>query len=157
MAGFPVSLGISSGNWPTANKAFYMPFRLSTPITVAQLWWHNGTKVGTPNVDAGIYAYGADGGMRRIVSTGSTAQGTSSVVQAVNVTDFYLAPGLYAFALVMDANSSGMMNSGTDSRIGRLMSVSVQTSAFALPVTATPTIYDTSYLPQCGLTAAAVL
>lgn len=146
-----------TANWPTANLAIYTPFRLSSAVRVAQLWWHNGTVVGPPNVDAGIYAFGEDGGLRRLVSTGSTAQGSSSVLQVVDVTDIELPPGLYAHALVVSANSSGMFRSAPGTQLLRAIGVVSQASALPLPATGTAAAATASYLPVHGFTARTVI
>lgn len=127
------------------------------PMIVTQLWWHNGTKTGSPNVDCGIYAAGADGGGRRLVSSGSTAQGTSSVIQTVDITDFLLAPGLYYLALAVSANNTGIFRINPSANACRAIGMAQQASAFPLPTTATFAAVASSYVPVFGFTARATL
>lgn len=143
----------ASANWPAADRAIFIPFRIGRPTVVAQLWWYNGTKTGTPNVDCGIYAFEG----RRLTSAGSTAQGTSSVLQAVNITDILLASGLYYFALAVSANNTGIFRAAPGLFVCRAFGMAQQASAMPLPTTATFAACASSYVPVCGFTSRTVL
>lgn len=69
-----------------ANLLVFVPMILSEPLLVAQFFWHNGASV-AGNTDVGIYN---EAGTTKLGSSGSTANSGTSVLQAVNVTDFYL-------------------------------------------------------------------
>lgn len=77
-----------------ANQAFYFPFFLYEQATAVKLSWWNGS-VSAGNVDMGIY----DSQLNRVINTGSTAQGTISVLQTVDITDTALLPGRYWMAV----------------------------------------------------------
>jgi hypothetical protein len=126
---------------------------------VRRLWWTNGATVSTSyNVDCGIYrdASGVPGA--RIVSTGSTQQGTASQVQFVDVADVMLSPGVYWVALVCSTDSATFYRTpltGTSS--GPLASVARlrQENALPLPATATPIQSGTGYIYLCGFATTA--
>lgn len=104
----------STGTW-FANFPYYTPIRVPRPMTVKQLYARNGGTV-SGNCDIALYAnaYGTYRGVRTrglasgspIVSAGSTAQAGASLWQAFNVTDKFIAAGLYWLAYVLN-NSTG--------------------------------------------------
>lgn len=143
----------STVNWPAANRAIYVPMRLGRPFLVAKLWWHNGTVAGPPNVDCGIYT--SDG--RRLLSTGSTAQGSSTVIQSVDVTHTWLDAGLYYLALAVSANTSAMFRTSVSASALRAIGVVQQASALPLPTTATFATAASSYLPYFGCSSRATV
>lgn len=117
-----------------ANRAHYVPFVVPDPFIVDKFRWRNGSVV-SGNADAGIYS--SDG--TRLVSTGSTAQSGASAIQEVDVTDTYLAPGVYYSAFTA-SNTSGSYVSFTDqgiTEIGRSYGLFQQSSALPLPSSAT--------------------
>jgi hypothetical protein len=136
-----------SNTWPTANKAIYIPFPVRFPITVVKLFVENGTTV-SGNIDVGIY----DRGGARLVSSGSTAQSGTSAIQSFDITDTTLNPGLYYLAVAMDNTTAHLLRWGTSSAIPRAMGVMEQTSAFALPSTATFAALSSSYIPFVAAT-----
>lgn len=69
------------------------PFRIATPFPVTRFWWVNGGTV-NGNVDMGIYT---EDGQTLLVSTGSTAQSGTNVIQTVTVS-YTLPPGRYYMA-----------------------------------------------------------
>lgn len=143
----------ASAAWPSANLAIYVPFVLRRQITVTQLFWYNGATA-SGNVDIGIYS--ADGA--RIVSSGSTGQGTINVLQAVDITDTPIGPGLFRMALAVD-NGTATMFSVATSLIALLSSCGVtqQATAFALPASSAIATATFDYLPVFGLTMGSVL
>lgn len=148
-----IAQAMGSANWPAANRAIYIPFRLVAPFTCAQLWWYNGTIAGPPNVDAGVYTF--DG--RRLLSTGSTVQSGDSTIQAVDVTDTTFAPGLYYLALVVSVNSSGMFRINPAVAALRASGLAQQATALPLPTTATFAANSGGYVPIVGMTASAMI
>jgi hypothetical protein len=102
------------------------------------LWWVNGATVNASyNVDCGIYA---DAGKKpgvRLVSSGSTAQGTASEVQFVNVTDTTLMPGLIWLALVCSSTSATLFRVAGSAIYDALFRMQ-EAAALPLPATATP-------------------
>ena len=141
-----------NNNNPTTNKAWFFPFVIGQTITAAKLFILNGTAV-AGNIDLGIY----DSTFARLVSTGSTAQAGTSAIQSVDIADTVLTAGLYYLAYAGDT-AAGQTFFGVLSQIAAAAMVSagcfMQTSAFALPSTATPASIDpgvSAALPIFGL------
>lgn len=131
LVGLSIALD-SAGVWAVANQAVYVPISVNTPITVKKMAWLNGA-ISSGNIDVGIY----DAAGTRLVSSGSTAQGTISVVQEVDITDTLLIRGRYYFALAMD-NITGTVARGAPVIAACSgMGVLAEASAFVLPATAT--------------------
>ena len=134
--------------WPTANKAIYVPFVVHNQMTAVKLFVQNAATV-SGNIDLGLYdAFG-----NRLVSSGSTAQAGTSALQSFDVTDTLLLPGVYYMACALN-NGTGTVLGGafTVNGIGA-MGVLEQTSAFALPATATMVAPTGTFIPSIGLTA----
>lgn len=142
----------ASTAWPTANKAFYVPFWLDQAIIVTKLWWANGATV-SGNVDCAIYR--AD--LTKLVSTGSTAQATTSIVQSVDITDTPLLPGNYFFGLVLNNTTGRILRFTPGLPQAKLNGITEQTSAFALPDPMVPATPTATYVPLCGLLHARTL
>lgn len=149
------SMGLSLGPlaWSTSNKAVYVPVSISSPVTIVKMFVLNGATA-SGNIDVGIY----DRGGARLVSSGSTAQSGTSVVQEFDVTDTLLKAGLYYLACAMD-NTTGTLEMWTMSlAISKSLGIAEQTSAFALPSTATfATVSATLRTPFIGATQRAVI
>lgn len=135
---------IGSGTWPTQNKAFYFPFTIvEKTFTVKRIGVVNGTAV-SGNIDAGIY----DSQGNRLVSSGSTAQAGTGVIQWLDVTDTDLKPALYYMALAVDNTTATVSrNVGVNASILRVLGCFVETSAFVLPATATFAVADAAVIP----------
>lgn len=89
----------SSSAWGTANRAVYIPVRVTRACVVRKLG-ASVTATATGNIDIGIYSQSGT----RLVSTGSTAK-TTSTVQVIDITDTTLTPGLYYLALNNDTTT----------------------------------------------------
>lgn len=144
----------SSGAYIAANRALYFPFRVAEPYTSAKIWWMNGATA-SGNVDAGIYTFeGA-----RLGSTGSTAQGTISVPQAVALV-VTLYPGIpYLFAIAMD-NITGTVWRALPAQplVTRALGFYQQATAFPLPTpTATFASNISQFVPLMGLSRQGVV
>lgn len=136
-------LGFASGAWPSANRAYYVPFSLRANTLVLKMFVANGSTA-SGNFDVGIY----DTTGTKIVSSGSTAQSGTSTLQVVDITDTLLGPGKYYMALAMDG-TTGTAQKFTmvaQNNIGTYL----QATAFALPATATLGNNNTTYLPMFG-------
>lgn len=138
---------ISNNTWPVNNRAFFVPFAIEGPLTVAKLWLANGG-VAAGNFDIGIY----DAALTKLVSTGSTAQSGTNVLQVVSVGPYRLSAGQFFLALGM-SNTSGQALADTNLTTEQLRMVGVftQESAVALPATATPASAASAFLPLFGL------
>lgn len=145
----------TSGAWPAANRAFYVPFFLPSAIVATQLFFYAGTTSSNANhYDIGIYT--ADG--TRIISTGSTAQsGSTSVLNVANITDTQLGPGSYMMALALDSTDH-VFRSAPTFAVASGFGMYQQSSAFALPATATfATLASGAVIPVFGLITQTVI
>lgn len=149
-AGYP-----SASTWPSANRAYYIPFRLNRTITVKRLFALNGTASG--NFDIGIY----DEFGTRIVSTGSTAQTGNNLCQSVDITDTQVGPGRFYFAAAGSTTSvsmAGLLSTALTANIDEpLMNCYVQASALPLPASATFATSPSNYMPIVGLSTVAIV
>lgn len=133
----------ATGTWPTANLALFVPFQLYVPATFVQMAVLMGGTNGD-NIDVGIF----DSQGNRIVSSGSTAQGSTNVVQTFDITDTTLAPGTYFLACACSGTTGAVSRyapTGTGFCAGAGM---LQTaSAFALPASVTFASVAQEYVP----------
>lgn len=90
----------TSTAWGTQYRAIYVPIRVPIRVTVLELGVVT-SNTATGNIDIGIY----DAVGTRIVSTGSTAKSATLAVQAVDVTDTVIGPGLYYLAVNNDTTT----------------------------------------------------
>ncbi len=132
--------------WPTANKAIYVPFTLNVAETALKLFCGNGAVV-SGNVDVGVYtAAGA-----RVISSGSTAQSGTSVLQVFDTADTLLVPGYYYFAMAVDNITAEVLNSNPATFALPTWGVKQEAAAFPLPATATFATMTSNYLPFMGI------
>ncbi len=144
----------ASAVWASASRAIYIPFRISKPIAVVNLYCFNGAVV-NGNIDLGIY----DVAGTRIVSTGSTAQAVINSLQAVAITSTVIGPGMFYMAIALDGTVGTIFTSRAVGAIPHriAMGMAQQAAAFPLPATATfATITDNS-LPVAGLSRRSVV
>ncbi len=141
-----VTTAVAGQTWPTANKAFYIPITITSPITVAYMMTRIST-VSSGNVDVGLYS--VDG--TRILSSGSTGAGTVNVVQSFNVTDTVIGPGVYYLAMACDNTTATFLAWIPALQALRGAGVMEQTSAFPLPATATFATLTSNFVPCVGL------
>jgi len=113
------SLGThASGTWPAANRAIFIPFRLTQTVTVTLMWVFNGATV-NGNFDIGIY----DKDGTRLVSNGVTAQVGVNQIQTVDITDTVIGPGLFYMALAFDNTVATVFRSNLAFRIAKVLGV----------------------------------
>lgn len=143
--------GVGAG-WPAANRAILIPFDISESYTVKKLGWINGATV-SGNVDVGIY----DTNLTRLVSAGSTAQGSISVVQEVDVTDTTLPPGSYYMAMAMDNTTGRVLRSVANHLDTASVGVAQMAAAFPLPATATLAEPVNDYTPLIAVSSRTLL
>lgn len=145
----------SSGAYEIANRAIYYPLIVPSACVARRMWWVNGSTVNASyNIDVGIYA---DAGYKpgvKLVSTGSTAQGTASQVQFVDVTDTTLAPGRYWLAIVCSTVSATVFRVTVAANIDALLRFE-EASALPLPATATPVESSNTPVYLCGFATTA--
>ena len=124
----------ASAAWGTPNLVVYHPFKVSE-AAVAKKMSHIVGATASGNADIGIY----DSQKNLLVSSGSTAQGSTNTLQEFDITDTLLAPGRYFMALTL---SSGTGTAWSVNLIDEIVFVTtpmyVQTpGGFGLPATAT--------------------
>lgn len=134
----------SSGVWPAANRAIYIPFRVETTVTAYQIAWENGAAV-SGNLDVGIY----DEIGNRLVSKGSTAQAGTTTIQAADITDTVLGPGLYYMAMCVDNTTAAVIRGAPQAAWLQMAGVQQQAvGAVTLPNPATFANPASAYLPN---------
>lgn len=101
--GFAGGSMTAGGAWPAANRAIYVPVLVEQPVLVTQMAVWVTAQAG--NLDVGIYSEK----LGRLVSAGSTPVGTAGALQAVNITDTTLDPGLFFLALCCDTISASFL------------------------------------------------
>lgn len=140
--------GSASAVYPSSNLLIAYPFMLDAPAIARQLYWYNGAAV-SGNVDIALLATNGD----RLVSSGSTAQSGTSVLQVVNVTDTALAPDtLYYVALACDNTTATFFRwTAANANIWRTVGVVEAASSFTIPATNTLAVMATNYLPVMGV------
>lgn len=142
-----MSLGFTSAvAWPSANLAFFIPFRVKHTFTVVKMSWINGT-VATDNVDVGVY----DQSGNLLVSSGSTATSGINAIQTVDITDTTLLPGLYYMAMARNGTTNTNKANNTSSILSRGIGVLSMATAFPLPNPATMVGSTTAYIPFIAL------
>ncbi len=145
-----LGLGTTGSTWPTANKAVFIPFRLAQPVLVTKLFTWNGAAV-SGNLDIGIY----DASGTKLVSSGSTAQSGTNALQVIDVTDTWIGPGQFYFALVLDNATGTIVRNNLGGAIfSQMNGLAEMTSAFPLPATATLAATSVSLLHVVGLIGA---
>lgn len=137
----------ASAVWIAANRAVFIPFRLTDSITVVKMFMLNGATV-SGNIDVGIY----DALGTRLVSKGSTAQAGINAIQEFDITDTRLGPGLFYMASAMDNATGTVLRKSVNGIILRTAGLFQMASAFPLPATATFAANSGSFLPTVGLT-----
>ena len=144
-AGMTSSLMNNATAWPSANRAIFCPFYVKQVITIYQMAIEVTTQSG--NLDIGIYK--TDG--TRLVSKGSTAVAAAGV-QAVDITDTTLTPGIYFAALNID-NTTAAVRAAAGSTVIAVMSGVRQQAvgAVTLPASATLAVASSSTWPYIAL------
>lgn len=140
----------SSGVWPTANRAFFIPITLPYSLTLTKFWALNGASAAN-NVDIGVYT--ADGTL--ILSTGSQTRTGTSTLQAYDVTDTSIGPGLFYIAMVLNNTTGAFFKLGGGTAPFE-SGVFIMDTAFPLPATATfaSHIGVSAYMPIFGFSVA---
>lgn len=150
----------TSAAWPTADKAFFFPIVLNYPAVVTEFLWVNGATVNASyNIDVGLWiANDADSSTGTLLcSTGSTAQGTASVVQAAapSAGNYTIGAGLYWCGMTVDTTSATISRASTAGAITSCQGWKSKTSATIPLSTSYPTITlatnDAAFCPHFGI------
>ncbi len=147
--------GAASAVYPTANLAIFIPFAITNPITIVNLFAYNGT-VASGNIDIGIY----DVAGTKIVSTGSTAQAGTSALQVIAPTSTQLGAGVYYMAIAMDNTTGTLLRSniaGQTVSLLKTVGMAQMATAFPLPAAATFETVSNAYIPLIGLSTRSVV
>jgi hypothetical protein len=148
-----MGIALAAAAYPETNRAMFVPVSVQAPLTVVKLFTLNGATA-SGNVDVGIY----DAGGVRLVSSGSTAQAGTSVIQEFNITDTLLLPGLYYLAIAADNTTGTFEVWSANAAILRSLGILMQLTAFPLPATATFALYaGTTRVPFVGATLRSVV
>ena len=126
--------GASTANaWGTANRAIYMPIRVPRRVIVRELGYASST-TGAGNIDIGLY----DQSGTRLISTGSTAKSATAALEAIDVTDTTIGPGLYYIGLNNSTTTDTFISVSTGTEQAAIQGVLIQAvGAVTLPATAT--------------------
>jgi hypothetical protein len=137
--------------WPTASLAMFYPTLIEVPVLATQIIVENGSPV-SGNVDVGIYnEFGT-----RLVSIGGAVQTGANALQVFNITDTFLAPGIYYRAIVFDNITAQIIRSSPPVELLRGAGVMQMATAYTLPTTATFAPCTTSCVPAMSLHTVAV-
>lgn len=148
-----ISLGTPAAITWVANLAVFVPFSISSPFTVVEVWWYNGSGAGG-NIDVGVY----DTGGTKIFTLGTTAKGTVSVpVMSSALTDVVLSPGDYYMAFATDnSTASNAFGWAPAAPLAAGLGCGQMTTAFVLPSSATIVPLTNALLPHFGLSGSTV-
>jgi len=141
-----------SANWIAVSVGVFVPFTVPESFTATKMFWQNGTAV-AGNIDVGIFL--EDG--TRVVSAGSTAQATISVIQTVDITDTVLARGRYYMGMTSDTSGITQKVYALAGAAGIYQSMGMlKDTACAPPLStsanpATFVAYDLAFIPTFGV------
>lgn len=137
---------VASLTW-SANLAVFVPFGISRPFLVREVWWANGSAAGN-NIDVALYSTAGT----RLASLGTTAQGTaSSVVTSSTWTDYTLAPGDYYMAFACNGTTNDVSGWAATANIAAALGIGQMAAAFVLPSSATIVPLTNATVPYFGL------
>lgn len=146
--GFAASGAGSSGAWPSAGLAIYIPLTLPFAYPVKRAFWANGG-TSNGNVDLGIFDRRTK---TKLFSTGAVGQGTVSVLQYVSE-DWLILPGDYYMGLALSSGTGTITRlSAWTAQTMRNVGCLQEASAEPLPTTMTPALIGQAYWPLFGLT-----
>lgn len=147
-----------SGSYEAANRGIWSPVLVPVQCTIRRFWWANGSSVSASyNIEAGIYTDDGHKPKTKIITTGSTAQGTATEVQFVDVTDTVLTPGMYWLYLSVSTTSATVFRVSVGGFIHQEL-VGFQQSSVgpgSAPATATPVQATGGYLYVFGFATTA--
>lgn len=143
----------SSGTWPVANRAIFIPFCVYTLFNAQKMGVYNGATANA-NIEPGIY----DDQGNKLTAIGSTAQAGTNVIQSFDINpDVMLLPGVYYMALAMSATTGTVFRSTPAAVLCAAMGMLSQSTAFALPSTATFVTPADGFVPQLFVAGRSVI
>lgn len=147
IAGMTAEGNFASATWPANNRAIYIPIFMPARFTVARFFVANGTAV-SGTFDIGLFNYEGE----KLISTGSTAQAGTSVVQYVGVTDQSFPAGNYFLGIVLSTTSGRAFNSSLGAvGDGLMMGATLEALGSAvLPASMAPSSFTSATIPCFG-------
>lgn len=132
----------TSGVWPSANRAIYVPVWLSRQVIVYQMSYIVATQAG--NYVIGLY----DGNGNKLVDSGSQTVPAAGIA-LFNITDTIIGPGAYYLALLLSSTTASIRRSNVGVPIYRASGILQEDpGSTALPTTlSTATSVSTAYCP----------
>lgn len=135
----------ASTAWPAANRALFVPFRL-TRMWVARLAIVGCGATGGGNFDAGIY----DQWGNLIVASGATGRSASADV-AAELTDTTLGPGVYYMGLAVDGTNNMVAWAPSTAGACKALGLKEAASSYTLPATVTYATVSSAYVPSLAI------
>lgn len=139
-----------SAAWPTNNQAYLIPFLVSGPVTIVELFFHAGTSPGTANYDLGIY----NDAFKLLGSLGATASvNTTNAILPVGggalTTPVTMSRGRYYLAMSAAATSITVLAAAPGNQVCRSLGMQQMASGHVLPATFTPASMGTAnFIPM---------
>jgi hypothetical protein len=134
----------ASAAWSAANRALFVPFRVTEITTAYQMMFGCGT-TGGGNVDVGIY----DAAFNRLTRASAARSASNEIV--VNIPDVTLLPGTYFMAMSVDGTTNIISYAGVNAQICHMIGVRMEESAYTLPDPATPVKTAATAVPYIGV------
>lgn len=139
-----VSAGVSTA-WPAANRAIFIPFRISRMYTITQAVVGCGSVAGG-NFDVGVY----DTAGNKLTSSGATAR-TANVEVVANFTDVTLGPGVYYMAMAADGTNNYTALSPAQAGLVKAMGIKEAGTSYTLPSTVTYATVSSAFIPSFAI------
>lgn len=149
----------ASGSYGVANRGVWYPIWVPTICIARRMWWANGSTVNASyNVEAGLYLDGGHKPGAKLITTGSTAQGTLNEVQFVDITDTTLYGGhLYWLYMSCSTTSATFFRSTLNTTFlpwGHFQQASIGPGS--APATATPAQGADTYVYLFGFSTTTI-
>jgi hypothetical protein len=135
----------SSGAWPAANDALFVPVVNKQTVLIKRLYAINGGTV-SGNIDVALLSKGP----RLLRSAGSTAQSGTNAPQFFDVTDIVIGPGIYYLSVALDNTTGTLFRGNISLRYLQAIGMAKQASGFAIPSAPTLATVTANYLPLIG-------
>lgn len=146
--------GLGSGVW-TANRLFFSPLIVATPLLVSQFFWFNGTVV-SGETDVGIYN---EAGTVKLGSSGPTTNAGVSQIQVVDVANFFLPANSRLWLALGCDNATQTFWRGNPSKVAlQYAGCTEQLSGWStgLPTPIVPAAPTVAVFPYFGFTGRAI-
>lgn len=141
----------ASATFPSANRAYYLPFIVNSPVTITDISVYIGATNGSPgpsNIDVGIYDFSGT----KLVSSGAqdTTAWTINTLRTVGITDTVLGRGRFYAAIAADNTTLALFRNSFGGSSAPISGQLMQATAYPLPATATFAA-STAYSPVMTL------